>query len=405
MTTNLPLHAPMLASSYPDLPEVNFDDLDMTGLRQRRGKKWNTYGPDVLPAWVADMDFPVAPAIRRRLQEVLERSDLGYPYDGHPKRLVELLVRRCEDRFGWSVDPARAELIIDVVQGLQMCLQMFSRPQEGAAMLAPIYPPFLSTTRSLGRRTDCHRLIPGADTYEIDWDGLEARIAPDTRLLLLCNPHNPTGRVFTRDELTQLAELALRHDLTVISDEIHCDLVFDGHAHIPFASLGPEVEARTITLLSASKAFNIAGLRAAMMVFGSRDLHAAYRAGPRSIRGGMSSLGMHATEVAWSECDEWLAALMRYLEGNRDLIRDFLSENLPHVRFLPPEATYLAWLDCRRLGLGDALWQTILDKGRLALGDGREFGPGGEDCVRLNFATSRGILSEALHRLRAALTV
>ncbi|MGA8259179.1 MAG: PatB family C-S lyase [Arenicellales bacterium] len=381
---------------------MSFDDLDIAELRRRRGKKWSTYGPDVLPAWIADMDFPVAPAIQRRLQEVLDHGDLGYPEDAQAGRLKELLVRRCEERFGWSVAPARLEPIIDVVQGLQMCLEMFTHPGEGAAMLSPIYPPFLSTTRSMGRRTDCHRLMPGAGGFEIDWDRLESTIAADTRLLLLCNPHNPTGRVFTRDELTQLAELASRHELIVISDEIHSDLVFDGHTHIPFASLGPEIEERSITLLSSSKAFNIAGLRGAMMVFGSDRLHAAYRAGPRFIRGGMSSLGMHATEVAWSECDEWLAALMAYLQLNRDLIQRFLESQLPDIHFLPPQATYLAWLDCRSLGLGDGLWQTVLDKGKLALGDGRDFGPGGEECLRLNFATSKDLLRQALERLRRA---
>lgn len=380
-----------------------FDDLDIIELHRRRGKKWNTYGPDVLPAWVADMDFPVAPAIQRRLREVLDHGDLGYPEDAQAGRVKELLVRRCAQRFGWSVVPARVELIVDVVQGLQMCLQMFTRAGEGAAMLSPIYPPFVSTTRSMGRRTDCHRLTPGADAFEIDWDRLESTIAADTRLLLLCNPHNPTGRVFTRDELTRLAELGFRHDLVVISDEIHCDLVLDGRRHIPFASLGPEIEARTITLLSASKAFNIAGLRGAMMVFGSEALQAAYRSGPKFVRGGMSALGMHATEVAWSECDDWLSALTTYLQENRDLIGRFLASRLPRIGFLPPQATYLAWLDCRSLELGDRLWQTVLEKGKLALNDGRDFGPGGGECLRLNFATSRSLLTEALERLQQAL--
>jgi cystathionine beta-lyase len=383
---------------------MNFDDIDIETLRRRRGMKWKNYGQDVLAAWVADMDFPVAPPIRWRLQELLDTSDLGYPHKAHEARLVELLAHRCRERFAWSVDPARVEVIVEVVQGLQMCLQMFTQPGEGAAILTPIYPPFLNTTRAMGRRIDHHILTPGADGFEIDWDGLESSIRTDTRALLLCNPHNPTGRVLTREELTGLGELALKHDLTVISDEIHCDLIFNGRSHIPFASLGPELEARTVTLMSASKTFNVAGLRCAMMVFGSRSLHESYQKGPRFLRGGASSLGMHAAEVAWSECDDWLAELLRYLEGNRGLIDGFLKEHLPDIHFLPPQATYLAWLDCRRLGLGEALWQTVLDNGRLALSDGRDFGPGGDDCLRLNFATSRTLLSEALQRLRRAVS-
>jgi cysteine-S-conjugate beta-lyase len=383
---------------------MSFDELDIEALRRRRGKKWSTFDPDVLPAWVADMDFPVAPAIDRRLREMLETSDFGYPADGHAGRLVELLARRCEERFDWRVDSGRVEVIADVVQGLQMGLDMYTAAGDGALILTPIYPPFLAATAAMGRRADCCTLQPGADAFEIDRDRLDAAVAADTRVLLLCNPHNPTGRVFTRAELEVLAELALRRDLTVIADEIHADLVLDGRAHIPFASLGPEIEARTVTLTSATKAFNVAGLRCAMMVFGSEALHASYRAGPRFSRGAASSPGMHATEVAWTECGDWLAGLLRHLEGNRARIRAYLAEHLPDVRFLPPQATYLAWLDCRAWDLGDELWRTVLNRGRLALNDGRDFGPGGRDCLRLNFATSRAILDDALDRLRRALT-
>jgi len=256
----------------------------------------------------------------------------------------------------------------------------------------------------MGRRADCATLTPGKEGFEIDWQRLDDSIQDDTRILLLCNPHNPTGRVFHRDELLKIAERAIRSNLVVVADEIHADLALDDARHIPFATLGPEIEARTVTLTSATKAFNIAGLRCAMMVFGSEALHARYRSGPRFIRGAISSLGMHATEAAWTDGGDWLATLVRYLKGNRGLIHAFLAESLPAVQFLPPQATYLAWLDCRELGLGDELWQAVLDEGRLALNDGREFGPGGEHCLRLNFATSRALLEDALERLRVALS-
>lgn len=383
---------------------MTFDDLDIEVLRRRCGKKWHTYPPDVLPAWVADMDFPVAPVIEARLNRVMLDSDLGYPFDAHAERLAELLVQRSRQRFQWEVDPGRVELMADVMQGVKTCLQLFSEPGQGVAIQTPIYPPFLHAVGTMGRRADCCMLSPGDRAFEVDWDRMEASIRDDTRVLLLCNPHNPTGRVFTRAELTGFAELAIKHDLVVVSDEIHADLVFDGRTHIPLASLDGEIEARTVTLTSATKAFNIAGLRCAMMVFGSEALHAPYRTGPRHIRGAVGSLGMHATEAAWCDGDEWLAALIHHLEANRNFIRRFLADHLPAIRFLTPQATYLAWLDGRELGLGDMLWQTILDQGGLALNDGREFGAGGEHCVRLNFATSTALLEDALHRLRRALT-
>ncbi|HSH41241.1 MAG TPA: PatB family C-S lyase [Arenicellales bacterium] len=383
---------------------MSFEDLDIDALRRRQGKKWNTFDPDVLPAWVADMDFPVAPPIRERLQRLMECSDFGYPHDDQAGRLIQLFSARMRERFQWQVDPDRVEVIADVVQGIQMCLEMYSRPGQGVSILTPIYPPFLKATAAMGRRADCCTLVPDGENFAIDPERLEASLADDTRMLLLCSPHNPTGRVFTQPELETLAELALRRDLVVVSDEIHADLALDGRRHLPFASLAPEVEARTITLTSATKAFNIAGLRCAMMVFGSAALHQAYRAGPRFTRGAACSLGMHAAEAAWSEGGDWLDGLLRHLEGNRERIGGFLAQNLPQIGFLPPQATYLAWLDCSALGLGDELWRTVLERGRLALNDGREFGNGGKDCLRLNFATSTSLLDDALERLHRALS-
>lgn len=382
---------------------MSFDGLTIEALRKRSGKKWNAYSSDVLPAWVADMDFPVAPVIQESLRRLVEYSDVGYPLDDHAGRLSEILAGRCQNRFQWQPDPARIEVVIDVIQGLNMGVQMYSQSGEGVLMFTPIYPPFLEAVTSQSRRPDCHELTPGQHLFEIDWDRLQRDIRNDTRLLLLCNPHNPTGRVFTREELNRLAELVLKHDLMVVSDEVHCDLVFDDSAHIPFASLSPEIDARTVTLMSATKAFNIGGLRCALMIFGTNELHRSYLNGPRHTRGALNSLGLHGTEVAWTQADPWLTELMKYLQANRDFVQGYLGKHLPKIEHFPPEATFLAWLNCHRLGLGEGLWQTIHDKGKLALSDGRAFGPGGEHCVRLNFATSRSILREALQRLSDAL--
>jgi cysteine-S-conjugate beta-lyase len=382
---------------------MNFDDLDLKQLRRRRGEKWQTYPPDVLAAWVADMDFPVAPPLQRMFADTLANSDFGYPLDMTPAGLPSVFARRMAELRGWQIDPARCEVILDVVQALYIALEVHSEPGDGAITTVPIYPPFLSAIRETERRAVHCPLRPGASHYELDLDALRAAVDARTKLLLLCHPQNPTGRRFTRAELQALAELVLERDLIVFSDEIHQDLVLDGGGHVPFAMLGPEIAARTITVTSATKAFNIAGLRCAVAHFGSRELHEAFNRVPRHVRGGLNALGLEATRVAWTECQEWLAALVAHLQGNRDLVAEFVRKEWPAVRHFPPQATYLAWLDCRALELPDGPYRFFLERARVALSDGRRFGPGGEGFVRLNFATSRALLQEILARMADAL--
>jgi cystathionine beta-lyase len=293
-------------------------------------------------------------------------------------------------------------VLTDVVQALYVTLHVLTEPGDGAVIQTPIYPPFLHCVDEVGRRMITNELLPGERRYEIDFDGLGAAIDERTRVLMLCNPHNPTGRVFARDELEGLAEIALERDLIIASDEIHADLVLPGHSHIPIATLGPEVEARTITLMSATKAFNIAGLRCAVAAFGSQDLLQRFNALPRHIRGGLNTLGLAATEIAWTRCQPWLDELIDYLEGTRRLVRDLLSEQLSSVRHFSPEGTYLAWLDCRALDLPGGPFRFFLKRARVALSDGTRFGQGGNGFVRLNFATSREIVTEAVERMAKA---
>jgi cystathionine beta-lyase len=266
----------------------------------------------------------------------------------------------------------------------------------------PVYPPFLEAVAECRRVQFTNELVRGAERYEIDFDALRAA-GPRTRMLMLCHPQNPTGRAFTRAELVRLAELALERDWIVVSDEIHADLVYPPAVHVPFAALGPEIGRQTITLTSATKAFNIAGLRCAVAHFGSEPLQRRFNALPRHVRGGIESLGLHATELAWTRCQPWLDEVLRYLEGNRERVARFVRERLPGVRMLPPEATYLAWLDCRELGLASEPQRFFLDKARVALSRGAAFGQGGVGFVRLNFATSRAILAQILERMAAAL--
>ena len=217
--------------------------------------------------------------------------------------------------------------------------------------------------------------------------------------MLLCNPHNPTGRVFGREELEGIAKIALEHDLVIVSDEIHADLVYRGGKHVPMAMLSPEVEARTITLTAGSKAFNIAGLRVALAIFGSEALKRRFLGFQRHLRGGLGGMGILALEAAWSHADPWLAEVLAYLEANRDFVAAFVAAELPGVRHVSPEGTYLAWLDCRALGLAPSPQRFFLERAKVGLSDGPTFGAPGEGFVRLNFATSRAILTRALEQM------
>jgi cystathionine beta-lyase len=382
---------------------VTFDDLDLAKLRRRRGEKWALHPADVLPAWVAEMDFPLAEPVRRAVQQALDLDDLGYPLNPRPGDLPTVFAERMRARFGWAVDPQRVDVLSDVVQGIYAAIHQFSEPGDGVVVQTPVYPPFLEAVRDTARRLVENPLVAGARGYEMDLDGLRAAADARTRILLLCNPQNPTGRAFARDELERLAELALERQLLVVSDEIHADLVLPDARHVPFATLGPEVEARTITLTSATKAFNIPGLRCAVAAFGSEALARRFRALPRHLLGGLGALGLAATEAAWREGQPWLDALVAYLDGNRRFVVRFVAEQLPGIGLRPPEASYLAWLDCRRLGLESTPQRFFLEHARVALSAGHVFGSPGAGFARLNFGTSRSLLAEILERMAKAL--
>jgi cystathionine beta-lyase len=378
------------------------DALSVAELRRSAGIKWRLFGEDVLPAWVADMDFPVAPPVHRAIRDLVERHDLGYHLVPLSPALRDALVSRMAERFSWPVEPSRIVPLVNVVQGLDACVLLHSRPDDGVVVQVPIYPPFLAAVRRSGRRLVESPLVRGADRFEIDFDLLRAGVDRSTRLLLLCNPHNPSGRVFEAAELTALAELALEHDWIVVSDEIHADLTFPGHRHIPFASLGPELDERTITLTSATKAFNLAGLPCAFAVCGSDRLQQPFRDLPPHVLGHCGILDDAATRAAWTEGQPWLDEVMAYLLENRRLLLDFFAREMPELDVAAPEATYLAWLDCRRLGLPGDPFAFFLEHARVALSRGPDFGTGGEGFARLNFATSRAILQEILERMTSA---
>lgn len=398
--------APKLAAETAAAVPAGDFDVPVEALRRRRGAKWSRFGPDVLPAWVADTDFVVAEPIRRAVAAATAASDLGYPDLGPERRcppgLASAFVAWSSRRHGWEVEPERVEVLADVVQGIYVALETLSEPGDGVVVQPPVYPPFYAAVDETRRTLVENPLAPGPGRYELDLDGLRAAAAR-ARVLLLCNPHNPTGRAFTRPELEAVAAVAEEHDLVVISDEIHADLVFPGARHTPFGALGPEAERRTVTLASASKAFGVPGLRCAVAVFGSDELQRRFAALPSHTRGGAGSLGLAATEAAWRDGGPWLDAALSHLDANRRLVEAFVAERLPGVVLRVPEATFLAWLDCRGLGLPVEPCEHFLERAKVALGEGPAFGAPGVGHVRLNFATSRAILTEVLERMAASL--
>jgi cystathionine beta-lyase len=384
-------------------PPLDLDRIDPAPRRSGRSEKWGAYPEDVLPAWVADMDFPIAEPIRRALRRAVEDSDLGYPIHPAPIDVPEITAARMQRRFGWRPEVGCVEILTDVVQGMYVALQQFSEPGDGVVVQTPIYPPFLGSVRTVKRRLIESPLALGEGGYGVDLDGLRRAAARGARVLLLCNPHNPSGRVFRREELEGIAEIALSSELVVVSDEIHADLVYSGHRHLPLASLSPEIAARTITLTAASKAFNVAGLRCAVAIFGAPELKRRFCALPRHLRGGIGVPGIEALRAAWCHGQPWLDRVLVYLEGNRELLAGFVSDAFAGIRWHRPEATYLGWLDCRDLELEPDPWRFFLERARVALSDGALFGGPGRGFVRVNFGTSRAILTEVLERMANAL--
>jgi cystathionine beta-lyase len=379
--------------------------LSMETMRRRRGIKWHYYEEDVLPAWVADMDFGVAEPIQRALRRLVEDMDYGYAKRSGEAGLPVAFADRMRDRFGWEVDPELVRPVADLVQALVACITAFSEPGDGVAVQTPVYPPFLGSIDDTGRTRVANPLVDDGERMRLDVASLAAALGERTRVVLLCNPHNPSGRAFSVEELTALGRLAVERDLVIVSDEIHCDLVYPGARHVPVASLDEAIAARTVTLNSATKGFNIAGLRCAVMHFGSAALHDRFRAAiPDRMLGAVGVPGVDATVAAWRESQPWLDALLPILRANRDRIAAWVASELPALGYHVPEATYLAWLDCRALDLpGEHPQAFFLERARVGLGDGANFGPGGETCVRLNFATHPETLEEMLHRMSAAL--
>jgi cystathionine beta-lyase len=371
-------------------------------LRARNGGKWKMYPGDVLPAFVAEMDFEVAPAVQQVIRRFTDLQDYGYGQMTDMIPLFEAFSSWMSRRHGWRPDPALTHANTDVVQGLMASIVAFSAPGDGVIAQTPVYPPFLRCISAAGRRLVENPLIDDGKRFVVNIEGLE-QAASEATMILLCNPHNPTGRVFERAELEQIAAIAGTHNLTIVSDEIHADLIYPGATHIPMETISVAT-ARTVTVTSATKGFNIPGLRTSISHFGSPELKARFDTMfPGHLLGGPSRFGVAATIAAWQDAEAWLSSVMRYLDGNRRRVGEWATQaKLGHHL---PESTYLAWLDCRRFDLSMDLTpqQHILEKAKVALSEGLDFGEPGRGHVRLNFATSEEILGEILGRFSTAL--
>ena len=380
------------------MTEAGFDDLDLDELQRRQSSKWRRHPASVLPAWVAEMDFPVAAPIRDAVVAVATAGDYGYPVDEGPASIEALGAHRLARRFDWQPDPALGFKLTDVMRGVINAIVAFTEPGDGVLVTTPIYPPFLGAIVGNGRRLVQARLRPIEEGSALDVDAL-AHGARDARLLLWCNPHNPCGRTFSRRELDAVAQIVLDHDLVVAADEIHADLTYPDATHIPLASLGVDVAARTFSLTSATKAFNLAGVRCAAGYCGSEALLDRYTLRFDPMMHGVSPFGIAATRAAWTAGDEWLARCAAYLDGNRRWFASAIAECLPAIGHRMPEATYLAWLDARGLAFECPPAEHFLEAGKVAFSDGAAFGEAGEGFVRVNLATSRAILEQIVDRM------
>lgn len=372
--------------------------LPLAELRARTSEKWREYPADVLPLFVAETDFPLAPTISSALRRAVDRGDTGYVASRTP--LASTYSDFALRRFGWQPDPARMRSTADVSMGIVEILRRVTRPGERVVVTPPVYPPFYDLVSEAGAEVERVPLRHTGSSWELDLDGIREAFESGATAMLLCNPHNPTGTVHDRDALTALAELAEEFGVSVISDEIHAPLAQPGAGFTPFLHTGAAAAAAGYAVVSASKAFNLAGLKCALMVTASDATTAVVRGLPVEVEWRTGQFGLLAAVAAFTEeSDPWLDGLLRTLDANRVLLHDLLATRLPAARYRIPDAGYLAWIDLTALGWGDNPARRILKEARVALHFGPAFGEEGRGHVRLNFGTSPEILTEAVERI------
>ncbi len=383
----------------------NFDEI--IDRRSSDSIKWATglvFGSDeATPMWVADMDFRVPEPV---VEALVQRANHGiFGYVTRPASFYQAISGWWSRRHGWAIEKPWIVTTTRVVPGLGLAILAFTNPGDKVIVQPPVYPPFLEIVTNNGRQLAFNPLKTDGHRYRMDFDDLE-RLAGDSRarMLILCSPHNPVGRVWTREELLQLGEICLRHHVLIVSDEIHCDLVFPGHSHLPIASLSPELARSTITLTAPTKTFNIAGLDAAYAIIPDPTLRDRFCNQVNALHlSGSNTFGAIGLETAYNQGEEWLDQLLQYLECNLDTLEQFFTERIPRIKAYRPEGTYLVWLDCASLGLQPAeLKKFMVQQAKLGLNDGVPFGPGGPGFMRMNVACPRATLEQALAQLETA---
>ncbi len=389
----------------------NFDTI--VDRRSTNSIKWTKYPQDVLPLWVADMDFLTPQPILDALHAALEQGILGYEFPF--QALQESVSARVDRLYGWKIEPEMVVPVPGIVSGFNAAARAVCEPGEGILMQPPVYFPFLKVHENQGLTRQYAPLVKVTDgniiRYEIDFDAFEAALGEEdahTGMFLLCNPHNPTGNAFSREQLSRLAEICLQKDVVICSDEIHSELLLGETQHTPIAMLSPEVAERSITLVAPSKTFNTAGLFCGFAIIQNEELRDRYQKAVESLTFHVNSLGQIAAQAAFSgACDGWLKELLVYLAANRDFVVEYIQENLPDICLTAPESTYMTWLDCNPLleagRISSSPFEFFLDEAKVAFSDGSQFGPGGEGFVRLNFACPRAVLEGGLERIRKSL--
>jgi cysteine-S-conjugate beta-lyase len=380
----------------------SFDDVTVEHLRGIGGLKWSQH-PEAIGAFVAEMDFGTAPPILDALHEAVDQSLFGYLPERLATRLAEAWCGWAGERYGWQVPVERVRPLADVLAGLEAAIDLYSPPGTPVILPTPAYMPFLTAPPALGRRVIQVPMATDGGRYVYDLQGLDAAFAAGGHLLVLCNPHNPIGRVLEPDEMLAIAEVVERHRGRVFSDEIHAPLVYGGHRHVPYASLSATTAAHTVTAVSASKAWNLPGLKCAQLVLSSDADARIWAEGGHRFEHGAANLGVVANIAAYTDGGPWLTDVLGYLDRQRRLLGDLLAARIPEIRYTPPEGTYLAWLDCRDLGLGAHTAQFFLDRAGVALTEGLACGDVGVGFARYNFATPRPVLERTVDQMAGAL--
>lgn len=379
--------------------------------------KWDTVSSlfgeeDILPMWVADMDFPSAKPITDAIIERAEHQIFGYTLP--EKSVTGAIVDRIQQKYGWIINPEWIVFTPGVIPSIHAAIRAFTHPGDDIIIQGPVYYPFWSAIHDCGCQVANNQLKLLDRHYEIDYNDLKSKFAPKdgmsptasrARMMILCSPHNPVGRVWTRDELVQMGEIVIERGALMLSDEIHCELLFKGAKHIPFASISKEFEQHSMLCMAPSKTFNLAGLNASIIIIPNEELRLRFNAAKHGIVTRVNLFGLTAMEAAYRHGDEWLAQLLDYLQGNLDYLMAYLEQKIPRIGVIKPEGTYLVWLDCRKLGLDDAELRSFMrKKARVGLDDGYLFGPSGSGFQRINIACPRSTLSEALLRIEKAVS-